>query len=123
LICHFWGSKEKRENMPRAFLKVTFAAVICLTSWPFQLQAQNDAAKVFKANCAVCHGANGDANTPTGKALQAKDLKSAEIQSQSDSQLAEVITKGRGKMPAFGAKLSADVTNSVVAYIRQLAKK
>lgn len=109
--------------MPRAFLRITFAAVIGLTSLPFQMQAQTDAAKTFKANCAVCHGASGDANTPTGKALKAKDLKLPEVQSQSDSQLADVITKGRGKMPAFGSKLSPDVINSLVAYIRQIANK
>lgn len=109
--------------MERTFLRTVAAIFIALTSLTLHLQAQSDAAKVFKANCALCHGANGDANTPTGKALKAKDLKSPEIQSQSDSQLVEVITKGRGKMPAFGAKLSPDTTNSLAAYIHQLAKK
>ena len=37
--------------------------------------------------------------------MKAKDLRSSEVQSQTDAQLAEVITKGRGKMPAFGAKI------------------
>lgn len=109
--------------MERTFLRTVAAIFIALTSLTLHLQAQSDAAKAFKANCAVCHGASGDANTPTGKALKAKDLKLPEVQSQSDSQLADVITKGRGKMPAFGSKLSPDVINSLVAYIRQIAKK
>ena len=112
--------------MPRMLLPITLSAVfIGLTSLacPFQLQAQNDAAKVFKANCALCHGADGSADTPQGKALKAKDLKLPEIQSKSDAELADVITKGRGKMPAFGSKFSPDEINSLVAYIRQLAKK
>jgi cytochrome c6 len=109
--------------MKRTFLRNVAAIFIALTSLTLHLQAQSDAAKAFKTNCAVCHGASGDANTPTGKALQAKDLKLPEVQSQSDSQLADVITKGRGKMPAFGAKFSPDEINSLVAYIRQIAKK
>lgn len=109
--------------MPRVFLRFAILAVIGPTSFAFQVRAQSDAAKAFKANCAICHGANGEADTPTGKALKAKDLKSPEVQSQSDAQLLEVINKGRGKMPAFGTKLSGDATGSLVAYIRQLAKK
>ena len=55
--------------------------------------------------------------------MKAKDLKSDDVQKQTDDQLTEVISKGRGKMPAFGSKFSADQIKSLVAYIRQLAKK
>jgi cytochrome c6 len=112
--------------MPRMLLRITLSAVfIGLTSLacPFQLRAQSDADKVFKANCTLCHGADGSGDTPTGKALKAKDLKLAEVQNKSDAELAEVIAKGNGKMPAFGSKFSPDVINSLVAYIRQLPKK
>jgi len=90
---------------------------------PSGLRAQNDAAKTFKANCTLCHGEDGSANTPTGKALKAKDLRSDEVQKQTDAQLAAVISKGRAKMPAFGSKFSPDLINALVAYIRQLPKK
>ncbi|MGB8801546.1 MAG: cytochrome c [Candidatus Acidiferrales bacterium] len=90
---------------------------------PSSLRAQNDAAKTFKANCTLCHGEDGGANTPTGKALKAKDLRSDEVQKQTDAQLAAVISKGRAKMPAFGSKFSPDLINALVAYIRQLPKK
>jgi mono/diheme cytochrome c family protein len=112
--------------MPRMLLRITLSAVfigLASLACPFQLRAQSDGAKVFKANCTLCHGADGSGNTPTGKALKAKDLKSKEIQDKSDAELGEVITKGQGKMPAFGAKFSPDVINSLVAYIRQLSKK
>jgi mono/diheme cytochrome c family protein len=90
---------------------------------PTCLQAQSDAAKVYKTNCVLCHSADGSGSSGTGKALKAKDLRSDEVQKQSDEALAEVITKGRAKMPAFGSKLSPDVIKSLVAYIRDLAKK
>ncbi len=86
-------------------------------------RGQSDAAKVYKTNCVLCHAADGSGNSPSGKALKAKDLKSDDVQKQTDAALSEVITKGRGKMPAFGSKLSPDVINSLVAYIRQLPKK
>jgi mono/diheme cytochrome c family protein len=55
--------------------------------------------------------------------MHAKDLRSEEVQKQSDAELAEVITKGRGKMPAFGAKLKPDDVTKLVAYIRGMANK
>jgi mono/diheme cytochrome c family protein len=103
-------------------LAVVFVLLVPL-GFPCGLRAQNDAAKVFKANCTLCHGEDGSADTPTGKALKARDLRSDEVQKQTDTELAAVISKGRGKMPAFGAKYSPDMINALVAYIRQLAKK
>ena len=96
---------------------------LSILALPNAVRAQNDATKVFKTNCTLCHADDGSGNSPTGKALKAKDLRSAEVQKQTDAALTEVIAKGRGKMPAFGSKLSPDVINSLVAYIRQLAKK
>jgi mono/diheme cytochrome c family protein len=97
--------------------------LVLLVAGPSSLHAQKDAAKVFKANCTLCHSEDGSGSSATGKALQAKDLRSEEVQKQTDAELAEVITKGRGKMPAFGSKFSPDAIKSLVAYIRQLPKK
>jgi mono/diheme cytochrome c family protein len=111
--------------MPRMFLRIILSAVfVCLASLTgaFQLQAQNDSAKVYKTNCTLCHSDDGSGSSPTGKALKAKDLRSDEVQSKSDPELAAIITKGSGKMPAFGSKLSPDVIKSLVAYIRALKK-
>jgi mono/diheme cytochrome c family protein len=100
-----------------------FLTTLTILALPSAARAQSDAAKLFKTNCTLCHGADGSGDTPTGKALQAKDLKSDEVQKQTDAALAEVIAKGKGKMPAFGSKFSPDVINSLVTYIRQLPKK
>jgi cytochrome c6 len=98
-------------------------ALLATLAFPSGLRAQNDAAKVFKANCTLCHGEDGGANTPTGKALKARDLRSEDVQKQTDAELNAVITKGRNKMPAFGSKLSPDMIKSLVTYIRTLPKK
>lgn len=100
-----------------------FLVGLTMLAVPNSTLAQNDAAKLFKDNCTLCHGADGSGNTAAGKAMKAKDLKSDEVQKQTDDQLTEVISKGRGKMPAFGSKFSADQIKSLVAYIRGLAKK
>jgi mono/diheme cytochrome c family protein len=86
-------------------------------------QTPADPAKLFSANCELCHGADGSGNTGPGKAFHAQDLRSADSQKQSDAALGEVITKGRGKMPAFGAKIKPDDITKLVAYIRTLATK
>jgi len=55
--------------------------------------------------------------------LKAKDLRSPEVQKQTNAALIEVINKGKGKMPAFADRIEADDMKKLVAYVRQLAKK
>jgi cytochrome c6 len=113
------------ENMRGIVLRFALGILTCLVILvvPSRLHAQSDAAKVYKANCVLCHSDDGSGSSPTGKALKARDLRSDEVQSRTDAELAEVITKGRGKMPAFGAKLKPDDITKLVAYVRELPKK
>jgi len=112
--------------MRRMFFRLAPASIIiCLAILLLScgVRAQGDVAKIYKTNCVLCHAANGSGDSASGKALKAKDLRSPEVQGKSDAELAEVITKGMGKMPAFGKKLSADAIKSLVAYIRELPKQ
>jgi mono/diheme cytochrome c family protein len=108
--------------MRELFLRLIPAGILCCLALSSAMQAQSDPAKIFKTNCTLCHGADGSGDNPTGKAFHAKDLRSAEVQKQTDAELAEVITKGRGKMPAFGAKIKPDDVTKLVAYLRALPK-
>jgi mono/diheme cytochrome c family protein len=84
----------------------------------------DDAASLFKAKCAVCHGADGSGNTAMGKQMQSPDLRSEEVQKQTDAQLIDATTNGKGKkMPAYKGKLTDDQIKGLVGYIRDLAKK
>ena len=105
------------------FLRLVSAGILCCLALPSVTQAQSDPAKLYKANCVLCHSADGSGESATGKAMHAKDLRSDEVQKQSDAELAEVITKGRGKMPSFGAKLKPDDVTKLVGYIRSMANK
>lgn len=81
------------------------------------------AAKLYQARCAACHGPDGRAAVPAGKALGARDFTLPVVQDQTDAQLAEVIASGKNKMPAFAKQLSKDQIQDLVAYIRVLDKK
>lgn len=76
----------------------------------------------FKAKCAACHGANGAGDTTMGKNLKLKDLGSAEVQKQSDDELAATVTKGKGKMPSYDGKLTKEQISELVKHIRTLKK-
>jgi cytochrome c6 len=76
-----------------------------------------DAAATFKSKCAMCHGADGK-----GGKMGTRDFASPEVKAETDAQLTGIISKGKGKMPAYTGKLSdADITG-LVTYIRTLAK-
>jgi cytochrome c6 len=80
-------------------------------------------------NCVQCHGPDGSANTGMGKALNAKNLTDAQIQSSfTDAQAAAAIKDGVAKdgmtrMIAFGGKLSDEEIKALVAYVRTLKKQ
>ena len=85
--------------------------------------AAGDGATTYKAKCASCHAADGSGNTNAGKAMKLRDLRSADVQKQTDAQLYDLIAKGKGKMPGYEKTLGADKCKELVAYLRQLASK
>ena len=76
-----------------------------------------DAAATYKAKCAMCHGPDGK-----GGKMGTRDFASAEVKAETDAQLTDIITKGKGKMPSYDGKLKAEDIKGLVAYIRGLAK-
>ena len=84
--------------------------------------AAQDAAATYKSKCAMCHGPDGKGSA-MGTKMGAHDFTSADVQKQTDEQLTEVITKGKGKMPAYEGKLKDTEIKDLVGYIRGLAKK
>jgi mono/diheme cytochrome c family protein len=102
----------------RGFLLIVLALLFAVSA-----RAQNDAASVYKARCAVCHGADGSGNTAVGKNMSLRDLRSADVQKQTDEQLFEITAKGKNKMPGYEKSLKEAQIKDLVAYIRDLAKK
>jgi mono/diheme cytochrome c family protein len=79
--------------------------------------AKETAATTFKANCEVCHGADGS-GSDLGHRLHVKDLRSKEVQSKPSSFLAQTIRAGKDNMPAFGNRLDDDQINALVVFVR-----
>ena len=79
-------------------------------------------ADTYKAKCSWCHGGNGAGDTVLGKNLKVRPLGSADVQKQSDDELATIVGKGKNMMPSFDRKLSREQIADVVKYIRSLKK-
>ena len=106
------------------------AAVVCIAALVSTGSSANptgssaaDAAATYKAKCASCHGADGSGSTAAGKALKARDLRTAEVQGQSDAQLFAIIAKGKEKMPGDEKTLGAETCKALSAHVRKLAGK
>ncbi len=87
------------------------------------IRAQETGESLFKAKCAMCHGADAAGKTPMGQALKIPDLHSEDVQKLSDAELTQIITKGKNKMPAYETKLSKEQITQLVGFVRELAKK
>jgi mono/diheme cytochrome c family protein len=73
---------------------------------------------VFEKSCAGCHG-----KTAEGRHFAGPSLKSDKIAATSDSDLRNIITNGKGHMPKFAGKLTAEEIDTLVQQIQALSKK
>ena len=80
-------------------------------------------ADTYKAKSATCHGPDGLASSPAGKAMKVPSFKAAELVKASDAELIAATKSGKGKMPAYNGKLTDAQIKEAIAYIRTLQKK
>jgi len=88
------------------------------------LIASADSEKVYQKQCAACHGKSGQGNGPAASAMSPKppDLTDSELMGRlTDEVLREVLEKGKGSMPGFGAILKPAELDALVAYVRSLS--
>ena len=98
------------------------AAVILLAAFiavPVFAQAPGD---LYKAKCAMCHGADGLAATTMGKNMKILSFKDPKMLSASDHQFIVSTKDGLNKMPAYKGKLTDQQIKDVIDYIRTLQK-
>jgi cytochrome c5 len=82
--------------------------------------------KVFTVDCTMCHGEQGD-----GKGEVAVSMKltppdfsdETAMKKFTDGELFDIISNGRGGMPAEGKRASTNQIWSLVNYVRSFAKK
>ncbi len=109
--------------MKSKMISVTCVLFACAA---FSLAARADAAKggeVYKAKCAMCHGADGKGDTAMGKNLKLRDLGSADVQNVHDSEMKTLLENGKNKMPSFKGKLTDAQMGDVIQFVRTLKKK
>jgi len=104
-------------------LYIRSAAVICLAaSIVTPAFAQGPGADTYKVKCLMCHGADGQAATPAGKALKAASFKDPAAVKATDDQLIAIVKNGKNKMPAYAGKLTDAEIKAAVAHVRTLQK-
>ena len=87
-------------------------------------------ARLWKAKCSACHGADGRGQTETGKKLKLPDFTRPEWQAKtSDDFIRNRVLNGlietrdgvEKEMPAFKDELQAEHLDAIIALIRKLA--
>lgn len=75
--------------------------------------------------CASCHGADGKAQTKTGKKLKLRDYTEAKVQAElKDDAMTKAIADGvkidgKEKMKAYKEEISGSEIQELVAYVRK----
>ena len=78
--------------------------------------------KLFQANCASCHGAQGKGDGPAGAALNPRPADLAAMAGQHpDGDFAWKIANGRGPMPAWKGTLKENQIWDLVNYLQSRA--
>jgi cytochrome c553 len=87
----------------------------------------NEGARLFRINCAHCHGLDGMGHSPVVPFLKEKpaNLLNPEIQALSEDAIYDTVTyglaiEGKDVMPPFKGELSAGERHSVAMYVKTL---
>lgn len=77
--------------------------------------------KLFATKCKACHGATGQGNPAIAKSqgVTFRDLKSPEVQKQSDAELKKLAMGGHGKKKPLKTVTPAEL-DDIVAYLRKM---
>jgi mono/diheme cytochrome c family protein len=89
-------------------------------------ESQARAKEMFKMDCAMCHGENGNGKGDLVESmeLKMKDLRDPDtLKDKTDGELYTIIRDGKGKMTAEGDRAKPDAMWNLVIYVRSMAKK
>lgn len=112
-----------KASRPLVVLAVTAGLVpMGIAVMSKSVRAAETAETTYKSKCTSCHGLDGKGDTTLGKMLKAHDFASEEVKKMTDAELADAISKGKGKMPAYKS-LTPEQVKGLVAYVRGFAKK
>lgn len=82
-----------------------------------------EAGRLYNINCAVCHGAKGEANGPLAPKVGGVKSIIAASPGFSDGRLFYIMAYGQGNMGSYASQLNSEQRWRIVQYIRTLEPK
>ena len=102
---------------------MAFLASCAALTLPPAARAQKDAAAVFKANCVLCHGADGGGKGDFTTDVKLKDYRDPlALKGLTDGEIYYIIVKGKGSMPPEEGRAKPDEIWNLVIYLRAMSK-
>lgn len=131
-VCLLWAACESRVTPQRQWqpsdhgqpAQADSTRAAPQPAAPEEGGVERAAAALWTVSCAGCHGRDGRGQgsaRPPG--AQVPDFTTGELAKRSDAELLEVITNGRGMMPAFSKQINAQGLQALVAHVRGFAPK
>ena len=84
--------------------------------------AQSSGKAVYEAHCQMCHGAKGVPNPGMAKMMGILPTNSPAMKKLSAAEMFSAVKSGKGKMMAFGSRLTDAQIRAAVDYFRALMK-
>jgi len=114
--------RDSKKSPVISLVAFILVLIFSIPSW-----AGDDAAKIFQNKCAVCHGADGLANTPLGKKQSIPSFASNKVQKAPNAELVDCILNGGKEKKAShsfaGKGVSQEDAGKLAIYIKTLGKK
>ncbi|TMA09429.1 MAG: cytochrome c [Deltaproteobacteria bacterium] len=112
--------------MPRREMQVLIRKAYLLTLFAFLFigcVSNERMDRLYAQRCIGCHGLTGKGDGPTAAFLPATvpDFRET-VQRRSVTQIRNIITKGKGMMPAYGPALSGREIQDMVLMVRFLSQ-
>jgi mono/diheme cytochrome c family protein len=103
-----------------ARLTATLAVLAPLLFVPVPARA-DDGAALYDANCSNCHGPDGRAATPVGKAMKAASLVDPKWAADGSADALVAAFRANPKHKAVASKVSDDDLRAIAIYVQGLA--
>jgi mono/diheme cytochrome c family protein len=92
---------------------VGFASISAVADNPASSAASLTADPIYQKQCAKCHGKSAE-----GRHFGGPALTTDKATTMSSDDLRNVIANGKGRMPKYGSKLSAEEINRLILELR-----
>ncbi len=115
--------------MKHAPMFASLAAFALLHSATAPAETDKKTERLWKAQCASCHGPEGKADTEKGQKMKVQDMTTAQYQAKKDDEFKKAIVDGvqtekdgvKQEMDAY-KDLTPEQVNALIAYIRSFKK-